>query len=117
MDRQTNRTSTGGPWSSNISTIRELLTENRKCQAAMIVLLTTMASANLSIQILSACFGFYRIKEHSRQRWLDITEQLTFGFSDQQLVTGIAILGAAYVRHCEISVYHFDIVTVPSSPG
>jgi len=33
------------------------------------------------------------------------------GFADQQLVTGLSILIAGYVKYCEISVYHFSIVT------
>ena len=31
-------------------------------------------------------------------------------FSDQQIVTGIAILAAGYAKHCTISVYHFQVV-------
>ena len=38
-------------------------------------------------------------------------KQVLLGFADQQLVTGLAILIAGYMKYCSISVYHFNVVT------
>ena len=46
-----------------------------------------------------------------KEKWLKLLEQLILTLSDQQLVTGLAILVAAFVRWNEISVYHWDIVS------
>jgi len=41
--------------------------------------------------------------------WIDILEKILLGDSDTQLLTGIAILAAGYIK-CSISVYHSTIV-------
>ncbi|KAL8676356.1 MAG: hypothetical protein Q9186_007115 [Xanthomendoza sp. 1 TL-2023] len=43
--------------------------------------------------------------------WQPVVEQLVLTLSDQQLIVGIAILVAGFVKHCSISVYHFTIVS------
>jgi hypothetical protein len=40
-----------------------------------------------------------------------VLKQVILGFADQQLVTGLAILIAGYMKYCTISVYHFNVVT------
>lgn len=42
--------------------------------------------------------------------WLEILEKILLGLSDTQLLTGMAILIAGYVK-CSISVYHSSIVS------
>lgn len=44
-------------------------------------------------------------------RWCETIEQLIHGLSDQQLVTGLAVLIAGFVRWNTILIYHFEIVT------
>ena len=46
-----------------------------------------------------------------KKEWLGLIEQLILTLSDQQLVTGLAVLIAAFVRWNEITVYHWEIVT------
>ena len=38
---------------------------------------------------------------------IEVIERLILGFSDQQLVTGIALLATVQMKICEISVYHY----------
>lgn len=47
----------------------------------------------------------------NKTKWLKVCETLILTLSDQQLVTGLAILIAAFVRWNEITVYHWEIVT------
>jgi hypothetical protein len=63
---------------------------------------------------------FYRyiaieLNPDTREFWTKIIQHLILGFSDEQLVTGTAILLAAFIRlpvsNGQISVYHFSIVT------
>ncbi|OCL04531.1 hypothetical protein AOQ84DRAFT_391492, partial [Glonium stellatum] len=49
-------------------------------------------------------------KENFKQRLKDSVEHITLGLSDQQLITGLAILTIGYTRHCTISSRHFWIV-------
>ncbi|ERF73172.1 hypothetical protein EPUS_03013 [Endocarpon pusillum Z07020] len=44
-------------------------------------------------------------------RWCEIIEQLIYGLSDQQLVTGLAVLTAGFVRWNTVLTYHLEIVT------
>ena len=45
-----------------------------------------------------------------RKFWIPIIQKLVLTLSDQQLLTGIAVLVAAFWTHCSISVYHFALV-------
>ncbi|OCK75718.1 hypothetical protein K432DRAFT_408781 [Lepidopterella palustris CBS 459.81] len=49
-------------------------------------------------------------KENFKKRLKDFVEHVTLGLSDQQLITGLAILTIGYTRHCTISSRHFWIV-------
>ncbi|KAL8694908.1 MAG: hypothetical protein Q9224_003486 [Gallowayella concinna] len=54
---------------------------------------------------------FFRVKEERTEFWQPIMEHLVLTLSDQQLIVGVAILVAGWVKHCSISVYHFTIVS------
>ncbi|KAI0848553.1 hypothetical protein F5Y00DRAFT_262341 [Daldinia vernicosa] len=41
---------------------------------------------------------------------LQSIQPIVLAASDQQLVTGLAIMAAGYIQHCTITQYHFDIV-------
>jgi len=45
-----------------------------------------------------------------KKRLRDLVEHVTLGLSDQQLITGLAILTIGWTRHCTISSRHFWIV-------
>lgn len=47
----------------------------------------------------------------NKKGWLHLLQSLILTLSDQQLVTGLAILIAAFVRWNTITVYHWEIVT------
>ncbi|OCK84707.1 hypothetical protein K432DRAFT_319865 [Lepidopterella palustris CBS 459.81] len=47
----------------------------------------------------------------SHKFWFRILGKNLMAFSDTQLLTGMAIQFTALLEHCEISVYHFKIVT------
>lgn len=51
---------------------------------------------------------FYPRKERTAF-WNPIMESLVLALSDQQLLTGIALLVTAFLKHCSISVYHFSV--------
>jgi len=44
----------------------------------------------------------------TREKTLITLESLILGFSDQQLVTGIALLATAQAKICDISKYHYE---------
>ena len=50
-----------------------------------------------------------------RRFWREVVERLILGFSDQQLVTGTALLLAAFIRlpatNGQIRAYHFSVIT------
>lgn len=45
-----------------------------------------------------------------KEKWIRILDRLVLNLSDQQLATSFAILVTAFVRHCQISNYHLNIV-------
>ena len=45
------------------------------------------------------------------QRWSEVNHRMTHIFSDQLIVTGIAVLVAGFANNATLSVYHFQIVT------
>ena len=51
-----------------------------------------------------------RVTEKRRGFWVPVIEKVVLNLSDQQLLTGIAILIAGFWTHCSISVYHFFLV-------
>ena len=51
-----------------------------------------------------------RAREDRTEFWQPIMESLVLALSDQQLLVGISILIAGFLKHCTISVYHFSIV-------
>ncbi|KAL8718371.1 MAG: hypothetical protein Q9181_008211, partial [Wetmoreana brouardii] len=53
-----------------------------------------------------------RSGERINDFWQPIVERLVLNLSGQQLLFGISILIAGYLKHCSISVYHFIVVHV-----
>lgn len=43
--------------------------------------------------------------------WSKVLSKNLLAFSDTQLLTGLAIQFTAMLKHCDMSVYHFRIVT------
>ena len=54
--------------------------------------------------------GFSEVAKSKRDFWVPIIENVVLGLSDQQLLTGLAVLIAGFWTHCSISVYHFALV-------
>ena len=52
----------------------------------------------------------FKIAESKRDFWVPIIQKLILSLSDQQLLTGLAVLIAGFWTHCSISVYHFALV-------
>lgn len=46
----------------------------------------------------------------AKQRRRKGLERFLLGLSDQQLVTGLAVMTAGYVQRCPMTIYHFNIV-------
>lgn len=51
-----------------------------------------------------------KIADSKRDFWVPIIQKLVLSLSDQQLLTGLAVLIAGFWTHCSISVYHFALV-------
>ena len=51
-----------------------------------------------------------QVTEDTREYWLTIIEKFMLSLSDQQLVTGIAILATGFLK-CDITAYHFSLVS------
>ena len=54
--------------------------------------------------------GFSEVAKSERDFWVLVIEKVALGLSDQQLLTGLAVLIAGFWTHCSISVYHFALV-------
>ena len=72
--------------------------------------------AMMKVHVLDAHFLDWLWSSSSQQPTLSATlrkviERITLILSDQFLVTGIAVLATGYIRSCNISIYHFEIVT------
>lgn len=52
----------------------------------------------------------FQICAHKRELWVPVIQKLVLSLSDQQLLTGLAVLIAAFWTHCTLSVYHFALV-------
>ena len=52
----------------------------------------------------------FKIKSRTSPVWTYVLEKVVLMLSDQQIITGIAILAAGYVKRCSISVYHYQVV-------
>ena len=55
--------------------------------------------------------SFFGISSAKKDFWRPVLENLVLSLSDQQIITGLAILITGFIKHCSISVYHFTIVT------
>lgn len=51
------------------------------------------------------------IKPEDELFWVPIIEKVVLSISDQQLLTGLAVLIAGFWTHCSISVHHFVMVS------
>lgn len=54
--------------------------------------------------------GFFKLSDSKRDFWVPVIKKLALNLSDQQLLTGLAVLIAGFWTHCSISVYHFALV-------
>ena len=54
--------------------------------------------------------GFINIADSKRDFWVPVIKKIVLSLSDQQLLTGLAVLIAGFWTHCSISVYHFALV-------
>jgi len=51
-----------------------------------------------------------RINHDGRKIARKVLEKFVLSLSDQQLVTGIAILSAGWIRHSQEKLYHFAMI-------
>ena len=52
------------------------------------------------------------LRQHtSRQQWANVLQKVLLTLSDQQLITGLAMIIAIIALHSTISVYHFTIIS------
>lgn len=54
--------------------------------------------------------GIYKVTKSKRDFWVPVIEKVVLGLSDQQILTGLAVLIAGFWTHCSISIYHFALV-------
>lgn len=52
----------------------------------------------------------FTVPQKRRNFWLPVIQKVVLALSDQQLLTGLAILIAGLCQICSISVYHFSVV-------
>jgi uncharacterized membrane protein len=81
----------------NISSVLTLLSS----------IIATQLHGDLPIFLLPKLF--YRTNA-TRQLWIRVLDRLTLGFSDQQLVTGMAVLIIGLGKISQISTYHFYVI-------
>lgn len=54
--------------------------------------------------------SYFTFSQKRRNFWLPVIQKVVLALSDQQLLTGLAILIASLCQLCSISVYHFAVV-------
>ena len=73
-----------------------------------------LCSSNFIQRIMKGSSNFIKCNKKDprkfRRRWLKILERVILNLSDQQLISGLAVLVAGLSLHCTISVYHFSLV-------
>jgi hypothetical protein len=47
----------------------------------------------------------------AKEKWMEILDKLILSLSDQQLATSIAILVTTFIRQCQISNFHLNVVS------
>ena len=52
----------------------------------------------------------FQIADSRKRFWVPVIQNVVLSLSDQQLLTGLAVLIAGFWTHCSISVYHFALV-------
>ena len=91
-----------------------LITAYFTCLAITVAYLAGLVSESslnaLDGKVIGFTRGLHRLPDYSVEIWRDVLQRIVLMLSDQQLVTGIAILAAGYIQHCTITHYHFDIV-------
>ena len=85
------------------------------CLSAAHLILTTSDSPNENsfdrlVYRVAKSITLIRIRDSKRELWVPVIQKLVLSLSDQQLLTGLAVLIAAFWTHCSISVYHFALV-------
>lgn len=55
--------------------------------------------------------NYSTVTQKKRNFWLRVIQKVVLALSDQQLLTGLAILIAGLCQLCSISVYHFSVVS------
>lgn len=70
-----------------------------------------LAWAGITIVSNDQIRGADKKRIRDRERRSRALERFVLALSDQQLVTGLAVLIAGYINRCTMSVYHFNIVT------
>ena len=53
----------------------------------------------------------WHVSDENREFWVEVIEKVVLNISDQQLLTGTAVLIASFWTHCSISVYHFALAS------
>ncbi|MCJ1334843.1 hypothetical protein MMC09_000108 [Bachmanniomyces sp. S44760] len=54
--------------------------------------------------------SFLNTSDGKREFWTPVVERVLLNLSDQQVVTGLAMLIAGYMKHCSINFYHFEVI-------
>ena len=83
-------------------------------EASSITLSTPAAVVSTTPQATKSIRKLFRqrvqVSDDIREYWLTVIERFLLGMADQQLVTGTACLVVGFIK-CDITVYHFTIVT------
>jgi len=81
----------------------------------MLTATVTIATSLLISSIYGDIWFFWKLRfknEANRQRWMRVLDRFTLSLSDQQLITGTAILIIGYIKlPYAISLYHFSLIT------
>ena len=56
-------------------------------------------------------FSVLKLRDERKKFWQTVVERLVLNLSDQQLLTGIAILVSGLIKLCSISVNHFTVIS------
>lgn len=88
------------PWKSD-GALGTLLRQSTATTTAILLLRSAIPDQNL---------GAEEKRQRDRARRSKGLERFILALSDQQLVTGFAVLIAGYTNRCSRSLYHFDII-------
>ena len=86
------------------------------CFSVANIILTAFTSSDTNaidywVFKITRSLAWFEVTDRTRDLWIPVIEKVVLNLSDQQILTGLAVLIAGFWTHCSISVYHFALLS------